>query len=236
MLPAAAALTLCACATTPAPEGPSEPQWYRCSADAEGAFGRIWRGADVPVDGTPPFQRGQWQMPWRRVGLYLVVTYSGREPLGGAMPGSSDLFLRFVSLRRSPRPVRIEMRRAGAGDGSPPFLAGAYANLFTNRPEPGWVVEAHGHWRDILNGSAGGAIDISVADDRGRVVARQRVEASELGLATDALAAVEPILAERIGDYRNRCEVPEPITVAFSVELRRPFARWPIASGSRSSG
>jgi hypothetical protein len=160
-------------------------------------------------------------MPWQRVGLFLVITYSGREPPAGGMPGGSDMFLRFVSLERSRRPVRIEIRRAGSGDAAPPFFAGPFENPFTNRPEPGWVVEARGHWRDILDGSAGAAIDISIADDRGRVVARQRIEDSELRLAADALAAVEPILVERIADYRNRCEVPGPITVATSIERGR---------------
>jgi hypothetical protein len=216
MVPAGAAmLFLLAAQASPAPPAAPDPEYYLCIVNKSGpGSGGITYWLSVPVDGGPYHHRVTWIVLRQPGGLHLQADWSDRTPLpGGRMADWAWYSANFYLDRRVRGEARIEIRRRDDRHYPSEFT---FAGLFQrSAPMPGGSsFGSQGRWADLRAWLAGaGHVTFALVDRSGAVLAQQRLDAAlvDAGAAAIETARAE---AEAMGrDYRNRCEIPEPIVV-----------------------
>jgi hypothetical protein len=211
---AMAGVTAAAQAVSPNAPDP-DPTYFMCHVARTGTFGHIWYVLNVPVDGSAPFHRVNWQIPDRAEGLRLSVQSDGPPPVDGRLNDRAWFHVTFQTSRPVTRDARIEIRRMPGERYVPEFAyAGPYQRLHLGLSRGLHAIETQGRWEELnawMNGRD--FLTFALVRRNGTVVAEDRLDAATISDAAGAIAAARLEVEAMAEDYRRRCEVPEPIVV-----------------------
>jgi hypothetical protein len=209
------AIAAMARAAPPAPAPEPDPTFYICQVTRRSAFGSIFYTMNVPVDGSAPFHRVQWQIPERPEGLNLWVQWDGAAPEGGRLDGRAWFNAHFVTSRPVTHDARIEIRRmAGERYAAEFAYAGPYQRLQPWGNHGLHALETQGRWEELNIWMSGrGFLTFALVRRDGSLVAEDRLEAAMVAGAAGEIAAARRDTEAKAADYRHQCEVPQPIVV-----------------------
>lgn len=200
-------------APPPAPAPEPEPTYYSCSVTRTGTFGAVWYWLDVPVDGSAPYHRVQWQTPDRAEGLELMARSDGPQSVGSGLNEFASFVATFTTSRPVSRDARIEIGRGpGEQDASGFAYAGPYQRLYPWLDGPLHAIETEGRWEDLVAWMRGrDFLTFALARRDGSVVAQERLDATTVAAAVGAIADAQREIEAMAAEYRQRCHLPEPI-------------------------
>lgn len=217
MLPIGAAMLLAAQAATPPPAAAPDPEYYVCTVEKQGPeSGGITYWLSVPVDGSPAHHRVIWVVLRQPGGLSLQVEWNSPAPLpGGRMDDRSWYIAGFYLDHRVRGEARIEVRRRADTHYPSEF---AFAAPYQRGSQGGRTVShfftSQGRWGDLRAWLAGhGHVTFALVNREGAVLARQRLDTALLDAGAAAIEQARAEAETMARDYRNRCQVPEPIVV-----------------------
>ena len=179
--------------------------FYRCNAEAEGAFGRIEVHATVSANGRRVTFWTMWTAQVADGALSMRIDW--RAGLVAPPPGAR-LHLAWTIPAGRRAWSRIEIR--GDGFSGPPAYATAYFN------PPGTRFETL-RWRRFADATAGAPAPHIALVRRDRVVVAEALLPRAIATApAEAMAAVRPRLEADLADYSNRCQREEdwPLVIA----------------------
>lgn len=202
----------------PAPSPEPGPNYYLCMVNRQGpGSGSITYLLSVPVDGSAPYHRVTWVIVRQPGGLSLQVESSGETPApGGHMDDRAWYFSRFSIDHPVRGEARLEIRRRSDRYYQGEFaFAGDYQRGFRYTNPFHQDFETQGRWGDLrawLAGSANGVTFALVQRD-GTVIAQQRLDAAMIEAGAAAIEQTRAEAEAMARDYRNRCDVPEPVVI-----------------------
>jgi hypothetical protein len=199
----------------PAPAPEPEPTYYICQVTRTSAFGSVFYTMNVPVDGSAPFHRVQWQIPERAEGLSFSVQWDGAAPVDGRLDGRAWFIVHFVTSRPVTRDARIEIRRmAGERYAAEFAYAGPYQRLQPWGNRGLHALETQGRWEELNIWLSGrDFLTFALVRRDGSVVAEDRLAAAMVAGTAGEIAAARRDTEARAADYRHQCDVPQPIVV-----------------------
>jgi hypothetical protein len=194
-----------------------EPSYYRCVATKAGAYGQVWYEMDVPVDGSAPFHRLDWQIHPLSEGISLAAQWN-HPPVNGHLESSVGFEVYFYTIHKVKGNARIEIRRSpGVRYGGEFEYAGPFSRPYREVDGSRYYIETTGHW-DELNAWMTGrdAITFALVQTDGAVVAEDRLAGGTITSVTDALLALRPGVEALAKDYRRKCDPAGDVIVTGS--------------------